>query len=446
MSKIKYTDEELINYVKHFYKNSDKTPVALDFKDTNPNIDTLKRRFGDWNNVLALAGLSRDKFSDKCYTKQEMIDFLLRYYEVHNKVPTTRDLKSSKSYPSPQTYSNHFGSFKNALMEAELYDLRGDKHLFDRKVYSDEDLLKMCDKFIVKFKKQCGKLPTYNDINESTELPSASTYTTRFGSMSTVYKRLGYKIDEGVQKFINTMSQTDKQIIDNFIAVTNKHGRIAVNEFSKYGLPELNTYIYRFGVGNYRELLYSLGFSSYAKEIEVIDDEDVVGIFNTIYNDMGHVPTKSEIVRYTKKHNIKNIYPQINFRWGNYTNFLKSLNLQDKHKWRIRHSKDGSICRSTYEQLICDVLFDNKIIYKKDVYYKSFIPSFDKGYTVDYYLSHYNVHIEVFGIEGDEKYDNRIKEKQEIFKNNNLKLISIFPQDFKDNNYKMDGFILNKLD
>ncbi len=58
----RYTNKELINYIKEFYNKNGKSPSMTDFNG-NPNYpshSTFVYRFGTWNNVLKLAGLDSD--------------------------------------------------------------------------------------------------------------------------------------------------------------------------------------------------------------------------------------------------------------------------------------------------------------------------------------------------------------------------------------------------
>jgi len=59
MSRIKYTDEELLNYLKEFYNKNGKSPKTINFVNNKdfPGISVYYRRFGSWNNSLKLANL-----------------------------------------------------------------------------------------------------------------------------------------------------------------------------------------------------------------------------------------------------------------------------------------------------------------------------------------------------------------------------------------------------
>jgi hypothetical protein len=64
-TKTKYTDEELLDYLIQFYEENGRHPTEIDFVNNLecPNYTTYKRRFGSWINALKLAGLDVDLMS-----------------------------------------------------------------------------------------------------------------------------------------------------------------------------------------------------------------------------------------------------------------------------------------------------------------------------------------------------------------------------------------------
>lgn len=58
----KYTDDELLNYLKIFYEKNGRIPVRIDFLNSSeyPHYQNYTRHFGGWSNALKLAGLDLD--------------------------------------------------------------------------------------------------------------------------------------------------------------------------------------------------------------------------------------------------------------------------------------------------------------------------------------------------------------------------------------------------
>lgn len=441
----KYSDEQLIDILIGFYKRNNRIPKYADFKKRKPNVSTFHLRFGSWTNALKKAGLIKEKLRESDYTNDELIAYLKRFYQENNRVPTTRDFKCNKHYPHPETYRNRFGNWKVALEKAELYQYRNDKYLFQRKTYTDEILLDKLDVFIQQFYTKHKKLPTSQDIVDNKCLPALSVYHRRFGSLIYCYEILGYDCGTAKQHS-ETSNKGNQQLLDELQNIINKYGKISCHNFSEYGLSGFKTYLRRFNIDSYYELLVLAGFeNTYAQDIRTISDKEVVAIYQTIKKDLGTMPTLKEIDAYTDNHNLPSITHKIYWRWGGYTSFLKDIGDHKDRKFQVCYSEDGRQCFSRFEQIISNVLYSNEVFYEKDMPYKTFIRNFHREYTVDYYLPQYNVYIEVFGMVGVDDYDNRVTEKQMLFESNNLNLISIFPIDFQNNNYKMESFIRDKL-
>jgi hypothetical protein len=75
------------------------------------------------------------------------------------------------------------------------------------------------------------------------------------------------------------------------------------------------------------------------------------------------------------------------------------------------------------------------------VKYYEVIKNFDKRWRFDFYLPSYNLYIEIFGIEGKKNYNEKVISKQNVCKENNINLVSIFPMDFINNNYKAEEIL-----
>ena len=92
-------------------------------------------------------------------------------------------------------------------------------------------------------------------------------------------------------------------------------------------------------------------------------------------------------------------------------------------------AKDGHVCLSLGEKTIDDYLFINEICHDKE-------PRYPEGnYKGDFLCG--NIIIEYFGLFGQSEYDKKTKEKINICKRHNIKLVEIYPQDL---------VFINKLD
>lgn len=117
----KYTDEELLNYLRRFYEKSGRIPVTNDFSNSAiyPNHNTYKKRFGSWKRSLELAGL--DIYTKKeIYTDEELLNYLKIFCKENNRIPIMRDFDNNPRYPNYGTYQKRFGSWNKSLKLVEL--------------------------------------------------------------------------------------------------------------------------------------------------------------------------------------------------------------------------------------------------------------------------------------------------------------------------------------
>jgi hypothetical protein len=94
---------------------------------------------------------------------------------------------------------------------------------------------------------------------------------------------------------------------------------------------------------------------------------------------------------------------------------------------------DGHIVRSLSELLIDNYLHQNGIMHKFEDYIKK---GSSKHYKYDWFLPDSKIYVEFFGYSGRYYYNTR-KEKEKFYKSNNLKLISINPEELGDLNNSM---------
>ena len=109
-------DEDLINDLIRVATAIDSRTVTVrQYNDKGSySAETLRVRFGSWFKAIELAGLSsagpKLNISD-----EELLHNLAEVWLSLGKQPKYRDIGSSISKYSPQTYSRAFGSYRNAL-------------------------------------------------------------------------------------------------------------------------------------------------------------------------------------------------------------------------------------------------------------------------------------------------------------------------------------------
>ena len=106
------------------------------------------------------------------YTPEYLIECLKRLAGDLGYVPTVNDVRNlSERIPDVSTFERHFGSYKEALRAAGLESRHG---------ASDETIL---GQLATLYAQLGGRFPTKKEINTA-EIPAATTYVNRFGSLA----------------------------------------------------------------------------------------------------------------------------------------------------------------------------------------------------------------------------------------------------------------------
>ena len=403
--------------------------MMKDFENREPSASLIKYRFGSWKNALNKAGLEINKPKREVYTKQQLLDFLKEFYDLYWYVPTHREL-NSKGYPTFYAYKKHFGSFKNALIEAGLFDLREDKYQFCGK-YTDEELLNKLRDFM----KNKNYIPTYEEMQKELS-PSVSTYDKRFNGIFNALKLIGYDINKQKEKEVKLMEQ---DMIEKYKKLAKMLGRTpSSRDVGKYSKEELcyamETYSNHFG--SLYKLQIMCGLPPTRSGRNKTKDELINDIIK-ISKILGKTPSRNDL-KFFEGVASASKYAKVFGSWSK-TVEEDGLPPNDDFYYAI----NGEKCLSYYELLFNNMLCTYKINYKKEEHYRKYIPT-KKDYRFDFVIDFNDekYFIEIFGITNSSSYDKKIKDKINLCKQYNLKLVEIYPKDFKS--YKYD-YLYNML-
>lgn len=97
-----------------------------------------------------------------------------------------------------------------------------------------------------------------------------------------------------------------------------------------------------------------------------------------------------------------------------------------KHEAKYR-TQDGHRVRSRAEAMIDDYLYNNGVAHA----YERRLPGIDEEVISDFYIPEGKVFIEFWGMEENEKYQERKKKKLEIYADNNFNLIELKDKDIE---------------
>jgi len=111
-----WTKKKILDLIKKTYDNEKRVLTRSEFcnNSNHPSENVIYKLFGSWNNALIEAGLW-DKRDFSRHTDEELLGYLVQFYEENRRLPTIRGFTNNPEYPGFATYQNRFGSWENVL-------------------------------------------------------------------------------------------------------------------------------------------------------------------------------------------------------------------------------------------------------------------------------------------------------------------------------------------
>lgn len=144
-----------------------------------------------------------------------------------------------------------------------------------------------------------------------------------------------------------------------------------------------------------------------------IAKKQIIKEIKEFYKNNGRIPLKRESHHYVATRRRFGTWNKAIKKAGFYPNpvlFAKKYIANDGHK-----------CDSLAEKIIDDWLTSKGIIHQKNIYYPN------SKYTTDFKVN--DIFVEFFGLYGVKEYDKNSTRKLKFIKDNQLKIIKIYPQD-----------------
>ena len=206
----KYSNKGLLNKLKKFADEINKTPSRLDFqkhqKNYLPSHSTYVKRFGTYKNACLLAGLEPNESFLNEYEKisdREMLNKFIHYAYKLNKIPTMKEVDKAEKMPSSENYRFRFGSWGEVINKTNL------KNKLKTGSYTKERLLYLLEYFTEQKQRY---LITYADLDEIKEIPNTPIYKKYFGDIYKAYEKLNI-----CKKQINYFCFIFEVVSENFI-------------------------------------------------------------------------------------------------------------------------------------------------------------------------------------------------------------------------------------
>lgn len=113
---LKLQEEErkiyLLEFLRYFYYKEGRIPETRDFKNPKyPSYIIYYKVFGSWTDAIRDTGLIPNKYLND----EELLMYLIKFYEENGRSPTELDFNKNPKYPGNRVYMNRFGSWQKAL-------------------------------------------------------------------------------------------------------------------------------------------------------------------------------------------------------------------------------------------------------------------------------------------------------------------------------------------
>lgn len=109
----------LLEFIRQFNIKEGRVPEQMDFNKNPkyPHFHIYQNVFGSWNNVIRTAGLKPNwgGKNAKICTDEELLMYLIQFYEENGMSPTQKDFNKNSKYPSIAPYIDRFGRWQKAL-------------------------------------------------------------------------------------------------------------------------------------------------------------------------------------------------------------------------------------------------------------------------------------------------------------------------------------------
>lgn len=309
-----------------------------------------------------------DNHGNKIYERDEMLALIKDFNNKNGKI-VIRDLKHRNGLPSVNQVINEFGSFKNCIQEAGI-SLDDRINLFGRKYLSDEEMLSNYKKFVNEHLKIHIFLPTNDEVDACDYIQCTSVYIRRFGSFENINKLIGYDQKE----FNNTA--LEKDMIFKYKRACAKNGYALssreITQLSKENKDYIySTEAYTNHFGSIHNLQELCGLDKTIPG-RGASREELIKKLQWLENVVGRKPVQKDLYLYR---NVPSVNSYVNM-FGSFKIALKEAGFNGK---RILKTKNGVICRSTFELKLAQIFESYNVKYKNEILYSTVIPNFKRN-------------------------------------------------------------------
>ena len=348
----------------------------------------------------------------KTYSNEELITGLINFSKKLSKIPTYQEMEDSGPF-SGWIYKERFGSWNNAINVSGLENKQREKdEMGVKKCVSDEELLEHLNKLYIKY----GHPPT-DLILRKEKGHTSKVYINRFGSLSNA------RNIAGIKEVLCMKRVTEQELIEDLKHVFKDSQTIpSIKEIDKNCKYHRWTYLNRFGS-------LENAFSKAGINITEERKKKILSELVRLYTILKRPPSMLDMKYYGNYH--PDTYYIYFSSWGEALT-AAGLNTTSYHIVSL----DGHLCLSNAEAIIDDFLFSRGVPHTREPYYPN------SSMRADWLIEN-EIYVEFFGLINLSWYREKIKLKCKIAKKENIKLITIFPEDLSNLEEKFKG-VLNE--
>lgn len=183
---MKYTKEFLINEIKRFVGEFKRLPISSDFEFKRvqgyPSRKTFSNHFGSFENAITESGYGLKQQ----LSKEEVLKIVANMSNELSRTPSLEELDNVFGCDARNQIRKFFKDYNELLIELNLNS--------NNKRYTDEELRNAFFRFI----EENGRTPIIKDfLNTNGEYPSFDTYQDRYGSWNNAFKAFGFEVNDG---------------------------------------------------------------------------------------------------------------------------------------------------------------------------------------------------------------------------------------------------------
>lgn len=374
------------------------------------------------------------------YTKEDLIEYFWKYYNDYGKYPTPSDLKSNNEFPSSDSYTRKWGSYKNFLVSIGVKDENGwfVDDLETLKKYYHTNNMSLINELLI------SKRSNSTIRHVANHLGLKVSFENRYN----VKDYTAIEIIGLVKNFVefNGFSPTQKQFASFYPDVPNstfrrlfgkwnallRQANVPVNvvklelededfklmiEMYKQGIPNKEI-AQHFGFQDDSKVIYYLKKSGVALKNHRWSEEEITYLIKN-YSDT----SLKEMLDFLSDVTLEDL-----FRKASQLNLKRSIgnNLSNIEKY---NASDGTVCLSRSEYKIHEILIANDVETKKEVFYKDIFKDSNYGrLRCDWLIRDKNIIVEYFGMNSPE-YKQKTKRKIIACELNGFPIIDLYHYD-----------------